>query len=410
MVYVKKEGILLESTKKEFESHAVLNPSIIQQGNTLHMFYRAVAPGNRSSVGYCKLDGPMKITERSDAPILWPEHDYEKQGIEDPRVVHMNGTYYMFYAAYDGKSARGAMATSKDLKKWNKQGIITPNISYDLAEDLFRQSRSKLKEKYFFFESYYKDIVGKDVMLWEKDIFMLPKKIKDKYALIHRVLPDIQVAYFRSFKDLDDKFWEEYLKNLSKYVVLESKYWFESRNIGGGCPMIETKEGWLMIYHAVQDTNHGKIYRAGAALLDKKDPTKVIGHLADPLFSPEEEWEIKGDVDNVVFPTGTAIFDDTLYIYYGAADKRIAVASLHIHELMDELLNRDRYTDIKTEIGFLAGKIFHDCRESPKTVEELSKNLKKPEEQIIMAVGWLLKEGKIGYFNSEHGIRLRTEE
>ena len=393
-MYVKKEGILLESTKKEFESQAVLNPSIVQEGDNLHMFYRAVSRGNRSSVGYCRLEGPMKVVERSDAPILYPEHDYERQGCEDPRVVYLNGTYYMFYAAYDGKSARGALATSRDLKTWKKHGIITPNITYDLAEDLFRKSKSKIKEKYFFFESYYKDIVGKDVMLWEKDMFVMPKKIDGKFALIHRILPDIQIAYFKDFKDLNESYWTKYLKDLSRYIVLESKYWFESRNIGGGCPLIETKEGWLMIYHAVQDTNKGKIYRAAAALLDKKNPKKVLGHLSDPLFSPEEEWEVRGDVSNVVFPTGAAVFGDTLYIYYGAADKRIAVASLHTQELIDDLLNIDRSSDIRTEIGHLAGKIFHLSRESPKTIHGMKKSLNKPEDQIIMAIGWLLREDK----------------
>jgi len=84
----------------------------------------------------------------------------------------------------------------------------------------------------------------------------------------------------------------------------------------------------------------GKIYRAGAALLDKKDPTKVINHLREPLFSPEKEWEKKGNVDNVVFPTGTAVFGKKLYIYYGAADKRIAVVSLNLNKLLDKLLKK----------------------------------------------------------------------
>ena len=56
------------------------------------------------------------------------------------------------------------------------------------------------------------------------------------------------------------------------------------------------------------------------------------------LFKPDFYWELKGEVDNVVFPTGTALFDDTLYIYYGAADKRIACASMSLKELMGELL------------------------------------------------------------------------
>jgi predicted GH43/DUF377 family glycosyl hydrolase len=82
----------------------------------------------------------------------------------------------------------------------------------------------------------------------------------------------------------------------------------------------------------------GRTYRAGAALLDKKDPRKVIGHLHQPLFSPEEKWEKEGVVGNVVFPTGTATFGDRLYIYYGAADKYICAASVNLKELVDTLI------------------------------------------------------------------------
>ncbi|MBU1178512.1 pesticidal protein Cry7Aa [Patescibacteria group bacterium] len=339
MVFVKKEGVILEATESEFENQAVLNPACVQEGKTIRMFYRAVGQGNHSSIGHCELAGPLKVVKRYQKPVLFPEFDYEKRGTEDPRIVFLDGIYYLFYVAYDGKNALGALATSQDLKKFEKRGIITPQISYDLAEEKFHEVKSKLKDRYFFFKSYYEDVVGKGVLLWEKDHFIFPQKIKGKFALIHRILPDIQIAYFNDFAELNTEYWLNYLKKLSDYVVLESKYWFESRNIGGGCPPLETDKGWLLIYHAVEDSNSGKIYRAGAALLDKEDPGKVIGHLREPLFSPEEEWELKGDVDNVVFPTGTAQFGNRLYIYYGAADKRIAVASLDINELLAELLN-----------------------------------------------------------------------
>jgi len=159
----------------------------------------------------------------------------------------------------------------------------------------------------------------------------------NKFALIHRILPGIQVIYFDDFKDLTDDYWREYLRDLGSYILFESKYRFESRNIGGGCPPIETKEGWLLIYHGVEDSRQGRIYHAAAALLDLEDPTKVIGRLKRPLFSPTEKWEKLGDVNNVVFPTGTVLKDSRLYIYYGAADKCIAAKSVDINELLAEL-------------------------------------------------------------------------
>lgn len=337
MVQVKKHGIILGPTKLKFENKGVFNPTCVQEGKYVHMFYRAWSKKNRSTIGYCKLKGPLNVVERSKIPVLTPESDYERN-LEDPRIVFLEGTYYLTYIGYDGRNVRIAYATSKDLKTFKKKGVISPEITYDEAEDIFRKCSLKLKERYFLFESYFKDIVGKDAILWEKDAFLFPKKINGKFALIHRILPDIQVIYFKDFKDLTLEYWKNYFKRLNKFVVLQSKYWYESRNVGGGCPPIETDKGWLLIYHAVDDMDKGKLYRAGAALLDKKDPTKVISHLRDPLFSPEKIWEKEGNVNNVVFPTGTTIFGKRLYIYYGAADKNIAVASVNLDHLLDELI------------------------------------------------------------------------
>ncbi|MBW2966424.1 pesticidal protein Cry7Aa, partial [Candidatus Woesearchaeota archaeon] len=291
----------------------------------------------RSTIGYAKLEGPLKVVERAKKPILEPELNYE-YNLEDPRIVEIDGTYYLTYISYDGKNVHIAYATSKDLKHFKKEGIISPEITYDEAEDLFKGCR--LKDRYFLFEAYYKDKVGKDVLLWNKDAFLFPKKFNGKFALVHRILPDIQVIYFKRFKDLTLNFWKRYFKNLSNFVILQSRHWYETRNIGGGCPPILTDKGWLLIYHAVDDMDVGRTYRAGAALLDKKDPRIVIGHSHNPLFSPEEKWERKGNVDNVVFPSGTALFDKKLYIYYGAADKRIAAVSLNINELVKELIKQ----------------------------------------------------------------------
>jgi predicted GH43/DUF377 family glycosyl hydrolase len=320
---------------------------------------------------------------------LFPEHDYEIHGTEDPRVVLLDGTYYMFYTAYDGKNALIAYATSNDLKKWEKHGIISAKMSYDEAGHFFHLS--KLKEKYHFFVSYYKDVVGEDVLLWEKDSFLFPKKFNNKFALIHRILPDIQIVCFDDFKDLTDGFWQSYLEKLGEHVLIEPKFGFESRNIGAGAPLIETERGWLMIYHSVEDSNKGKVYHASAALLDKKDPYKIIGRLKEPLFSPTEDYEKFGDVNNVVFPSGTAIFGDRLYIYYGAGDKRIAVVSVNLHKLLHELLA----SEIEVGIGFLAGQVFALTLKEEKSLTQIKNLLNQNEKVVLMAIGWLSREDKV---------------
>lgn len=335
MVTVKKLGVILEPQAFAFESLSVLNPGVWQEGNSVHLFYRAIDKDLRSSIGYARLNGPTTVIERREKPIIYREHDYENKGIEDPRIIKLGDTFYLFYVAHDGKNAVTAYATSKDLKTFKKKGVITPQITYREAATIFRNAH--LKDAYLYFASFFEELAGKDVLLWEKDVFLFPKKINGKFALIHRILPDIQIVFFNRFSELTAEFWKNYLKSLPKYVILENKHWFETRNIGGGCPPIETKDGWLLIFHTVEAKNEGRVYHACAALLDKQDPRKVIGRLHEPLFSPTENWEKSGFVPNVVFPTGTALFNDDLYIYYGAADKRIAVASVNINKLLEEM-------------------------------------------------------------------------
>ena len=334
MIAVKDEGIVLEKTDLEFEDRGVLNPACIQEAGVTHMFYRAVNRNEISCIGYCQLVD-NKVVKRLDKPVLFPEHDYEKKGVEDPRITLLEGTYYLFYTAYDGKNALIAYATSKDLVHFVKQGLISPQMSYDEAEDIFRGS--KVGERYTIFEKFYKVREGQDILLFEKDAVLFPKKIDNKFALLHRVLPGIQIIYFNDFTELTAEKWRDYFKNLGDFVVLDPLFWFENRNVGGGCPPIETKDGWLIIYHAVEDTPLGKVYHAAAALLDLKNPLKVLGRLTEPLFSPKAPQEKSGVTDNVVFPTGAVVVDNRLHIYYGAADDVIAAKSVDLAELLTEL-------------------------------------------------------------------------
>ena len=334
MLKVKDEGIILRKTDHEFENRAVLNPSCIQVGDITHMFYRAVSRDEVSSIGYCQLQD-NKVIKRLKAPVIFPEYEYEKKGVEDPRITHLDGTYHLFYTAYDGINALIAYATSTDLVHFVKHGLISPKITYDESEDIFRSA--KVRERYSMFEMLYKEKLGQEVLLFEKDASLFPKKINNKFALIHRILPGIQIIYFDGFSDLKDNHWREYLKKLGEFIVLDPLYWFENRNIGGGCPPIETKNGWLIIYHAVEDTPLGKIYHASAALLDLKNPLKVVGRLKEPLFSPKASWEKTGIVNNVVFPTGAIVKGERLYIYYGAADRLIAAKSLNLAKLLKEI-------------------------------------------------------------------------
>ncbi|MCX6320538.1 MAG: pesticidal protein Cry7Aa [Bacteroidia bacterium] len=339
MTLVKKEGIILWKTNLEFENECVLNPAIIRDGDSVHVFYRAVREGNHSSIGYCRLDGPLTVAERWDKPLMVPEFAYESHGVEDARIVKIDNLYYMTYTGYDGTNARGALATSKDLMHFKKQGIIVPPITY--AEFvLLAETAAKVNKKYYRNQKFYSQRADpeKKMMLWDKNVIFFPRRINGKLVFLHRIRPGIQIVSVNSIKELTKEFWKKYFLNLQEHIVLDPVHAHESSYIGSGCPPIETEHGWLLIYHGVEETDKGYVYSACAALLDLNNPAKEIARLPYGLFSPEYEWELKGEVNNVVFPTGTALFGGTLFIYYGAADSVIACASLNLSELVAELL------------------------------------------------------------------------
>lgn len=335
MLNLKKHGKILEPTLNSFETKAVLNPAIYQDGETVHLIYRAINDDGVSSLGYAKLNGPLTVAERLSTPFLAPQKKEESMGIEDPHIVKIDGEFYLTYVVHDGKHAITAFSSGSDLQNLRRQGVISPKIPYKDAARIF--TYTKLKDEYYFFESFYKEHGGTNVYIWHKDVILFPEKINDQFVLLQRILPDIQSMYFDDFRQLKDKYyWINSLFRLGENVILEPEQGFELRHVGGGAVPIRTKDGWLLIYHAVEENNKRRVYHAGAALLDF-ETLRVTARLPYPLFSPTEEFELSGLVNNVVFPTGTALFGEDLYIYYGAGDRCIAAASVKLEELLLEL-------------------------------------------------------------------------
>ncbi len=287
----------------KWESRAVLNPAVIRVNNEVHVYYRAVEGDNFSSIGYAKFDLEGNLIYRHNNPVLKREFPEESHGVEDPRIVFFEGNYYMFYVAYDGNTTKVGIAKTQDLVNFTKLGFIKLNK-------------------------------------FDKDAFIFPERINGNIIYVHRIDPDIQYAYFNSIEELlnySEEEWDEYIKNIDKYTILRPKYNWENMKIGGGVPPIKTDFGWLFIYHGVEKLNdkNDRIYRAGVALLDLEDPAKVIGRLDYPILEPQMEWEIKGDVNNVVFPTGHYIYNDAIYVFYGCADKVIGLAYAKISDYYD---------------------------------------------------------------------------
>ena len=260
MIKFKKLGIIMKPKKDQFGSFARFNPGIHLKDGIVHMLYRASNSDIKdvdnyiSNIGYAKLDLNTNILYDSNEKVIYPTLPEESRGCEDPRIVEFENSFYIFYTAYDGKNARVAIAKTDNFFDYMKLGIIR-------------------------------------CFGWDKDAFIFPERIGGKIAYMHRIEPNIQLDYFDSFKQLvSERSWIGYEKKISESTIMERKYIWENKKIGGSMPPIKTQKGWLLLYHAVDDNF---TYRGSVALLDLINPSKVIARIPYPMLEPEEDYEIK---------------------------------------------------------------------------------------------------------------------
>jgi predicted GH43/DUF377 family glycosyl hydrolase len=165
----------------------------------------------------------------------------------------------------------------------------------------------------------------------DKDAALLPRRINGDYALVHRPITDTGAHIWISYSP-DLKNWG------SHRMVLPARRggWWDANKVGLSPPLIETSEGWLMIYHGVRQTASGSLYRLGLALLALDKPEHCLLRGSTWVFGPEAPYERAGDVANVAFPCGYTIGDDgdTLNLYYGAADTSIGLATASLKNLL----------------------------------------------------------------------------
>lgn len=326
--------ILLTPGKHAWSVNGAFNPAVIRKDGSIYLFYRAVDEHMVSRIGLCRLNDKNEIIEDMPEPILAPVESYELQGVEDPRITFLEGKYYLSYTGYDGLNALGCMAVSQDLIHFERMGVVTPQVNYNEVVNLFLPNQ-KLLSRYAFFLHVMGTHNYESSLLWDKDIVLFPRKIGGVYVMYHRVLPGIQAVYFSDFDQLKSAdFWRRYLENMVDFIVLESRPGFENAYVGSGCPPIEIDEGWLIIFHAVRAKDGKRIYQAAAALVDKENPSRVIGRWDKPLFEPETGWEKEGEVNNVVFPTGALLNGDKVSIYYGAADSCVGLVEMNLADIL----------------------------------------------------------------------------
>jgi predicted GH43/DUF377 family glycosyl hydrolase len=268
--------ILLPQTLHDWEALNVFNPAVVYFNELFHMLYRAQGLNFVSSIGYAVSKDGLDW-RRLDRPVLEPSNELEAKGVEDPRITRIGDTFYMTYTAYSEHGMRVSLAASSNLIAWERLGVILPD------ED-------------------------------NKDAALFPEQIGRNYVLLHRRPPDLWLAFSDNLQ-----IWTDH-----RLIMRPRPGTWESFKIGAAGPPIKTDQGWLLIYHGV-DKNH--VYRLGIALLNLNDPRVVLKRQEKPILEPEEEWELYGDVPNVVFSCGQVMTDDVLYVYYGGADKVIGLAT-----------------------------------------------------------------------------------
>lgn len=281
---------ILSPSGNTWESAGTFNPAVVVHGNKIVMLYRAQDAKGTSRLGYADSTDGIHFTRR-DEPVLSPEADYERDGgVEDPRLVEIDNTFYLTYTGYNTKDAQLCLATSKDLIHWDRKGVILPA---------------------------YK---GNWNTGWTKSGAIVPEKIDGKYWMYFLgTTPDkndqMGLAY-----STDLIHWTEATKTP---VLPRRPGQFDSRVVEPGPPPILTSEGIVLVYNGADDK---LVYRTAVAVFDRKDPRKLLYRSDSPIFEPEYEWEKVGQVPNVVFVEGMIQQDKRFLFYYGGADKYVGVA------------------------------------------------------------------------------------
>jgi predicted GH43/DUF377 family glycosyl hydrolase len=168
-----------------------------------------------------------------------------------------------------------------------------------------------------------------------KNWVIFPEKIKGKYAILHSITPKISIKY-RDNLDFDGK---KFIK--SKHHNKEGRKSWDNWIRGVGPTPLKTKDGWLVLYHAMDHRDPGK-YKLGAMLLDLKNPTKVLYRSKEPILAPDECYENEGFKAGVVYACGAVIMDKKLFIYYGAADSVVCVATVKLNDFLNKLKNASK--------------------------------------------------------------------
>jgi len=315
----KHNPLLIPSSENQWEGWAVFNWCPVDMDGKVHAVYRAMAkqdplkkgPEHPSTIGYAYSEDGVHFSGRRQ--LIIPEHEWEKYGCEDPRVVKYGDWFYIFYTAlseypFTPDGIRTAVAKTRDFKSIDSKALVTPFNS--------------------------------------KAMTLFPEPIDGKMTAIltadaHKGESKMAIAQFDNPDDLvSEEYWKNWYESVEDSRINPRRV--SQDQVEVGATPIKTPYGWLVIYahiehHPQKEGQLEWVYGTEAMLLDLHNPRKIICKTKGPFLSPEMQYERMGQVSDVVFPSGARVSGETLEIYYGAADTTCCIAQVNLNDLVETM-------------------------------------------------------------------------
>ncbi len=307
--------VLTPNPEHDWEQFGAFNGCVSLVDGIYHMVYRAYSSPRQqngvnihvSSIGYAKSTDGVHFTDHK--LLIQPTEDWEIYGCEDPRITYFEGKFYIFYTAlsvfpFAAYGIKNALAVTTDFETFEKSQVTTFN---------------------------------------SKAMALFPEKINGKMGALLTMntdMPPAKIAFAEFDREEDIKspmYWSQWYENANQHTIHLLRDMRDQVELGSA--PIKTDKGWLVIYSYIKNyMSNNKTFGIEAVLLDLKNPRKILGRTDSPMLMPAEKYELEGMVPNVIFPSGALVRDNTLFVYYGAADTTCALATCDLDALLEDLV------------------------------------------------------------------------
>jgi len=326
--------VLSPDADRAWESLVTCNPGVWYEQGVFYMLYRAAGddPEHVIRLGLATSRDGIHFERSSDLPVLAPSADGPDSGaIEDPRIVKFGDEYYVTYAFRPYPPGQYWKFAHDEVLRPETNEFAPTFLRENMANTALAVTRD--------FRTFRRLGRVTNSQLDDRDVILFPEKIGGKYVMMHRPKQYVGEGYGVKYPSIWLKFSDDLLdwEDKESHLLLTGIEHTWEEKIGGSTPPLRTDAGWLLLYHGVDDSGRG-YYRVGAALLDLENPLKVLGRTKECILEPEDTIETDGFYKGCVFPTGNVLLGDILYVYYGAGDRYVCLATCNVRDLIAYIL------------------------------------------------------------------------